>query len=72
MQTATPTAISPTTGLTTSLVGTDTVPAGPFVTVTFDCVAGAPVPTAAAFTCTVVSASNAGTAATPGCSVTIQ
>ena len=58
--------------LTTSLVGTDAVPAGPFVTVTFDCIAGAPVPTAADFTCTVVSASNAGTAVTPACSVTIQ
>jgi cysteine-rich repeat protein len=58
--------------LTTSLVGTDPIAAGPFVTVAFDCVAGAPAPSAADFRCTVVSASNAGTAVSPACSVTLQ
>jgi cysteine-rich repeat protein len=43
--------------LTTSFVGTANVPAGTFVTVTFDCVEGQAPPTSAAFTCTVVSAS---------------
>jgi cysteine-rich repeat protein len=55
--------------VTASLVGTDVVPAGPFATVTFDCVAGQPLPTAASFTCTVVSASNAGTAVPAACSI---
>jgi cysteine-rich repeat protein len=55
--------------VTLSLVGTDLVPAGTFATVTFDCQAGAPVPTAASFACTVVSASNGGTSVTAGCTL---
>jgi hypothetical protein len=58
--------------LTTSLVGTDVLPAGTFATITFDCVAGQPVPSASDFTCTVVSASNAGTSVTPACAVDVQ
>jgi hypothetical protein len=58
--------------LTTSLVGTDVLPAGPFATITFDCVAGQPMPSASDFTCTVVSASNAGTSVTPACSVAVE
>jgi hypothetical protein len=58
--------------LTTSLVGTDVLPAGTFATITFDCVAGQPVPAASDFTCTVVSASNAGTSVTPTCQVRVQ
>ena len=55
--------------VTLSLVGTDVVAAGTFATVTFDCVAGQPVPTPATFSCTVVSASNAGTSVAAGCSL---
>ena len=58
--------------LTASLVGTDVVPAGTFVTVTFDCVAGQAAPAAGDFTCTVVSASNAGTSVTAACSLAVQ
>ena len=47
--------------LTASLlgVGGDT-PAGPFVTVTFDCIAGKTIPPAGAFVCSVTSASTSG------------
>ena len=58
--------------VTLSLVGTDVVPAGTFATVTFDCQAGQPVPTAGSFECTVVSASNAGTSVTATCSLDVQ
>lgn len=46
--------------LTTSLVGFTDNPAGVFVTVTFDCVAGQPRPETGTFGCTTVSASTAG------------
>ena len=47
--------------LTASLVGFSENPAGPFVTVTFDCVTGqAPPAATAAITCTVISASTPG------------
>ena len=58
--------------LTASLVGTDLVAAGPFVAITFDCVAGAAVPTAASFTCDVVSASNAGTSVAATCALALR
>jgi cysteine-rich repeat protein len=57
--------------VTLSLVGTDVVPAGSFVTVRFDCQAGEAVPTAASFTCTVVSASNAGTSVPAACRISL-
>ena len=58
--------------VTASLVGTDIVPAGPFATITFDCLAGGAVPAAGDFTCTLVSASNAGTSVTAACSLDVQ
>lgn len=57
--------------LTITLVGSDVVAAGPFATVTFDCVAGQPIPTAADIICTA-SASLNETTVTPTCSVSIQ
>ncbi len=48
-------------------------PAGPIVTVTFDCTPGQPKPAAGAFTCTVVSASNSqADTIDPACSVSVQ
>jgi cysteine-rich repeat protein len=60
--------------LTASLVGFTENAAGPFVTVTFDCVAGEVAPVTADFTCTVVSASTAGgvSIADERCSLTRQ
>ena len=58
--------------VTASLVGTDVVPAGTFATITFDCLAGSAAPAAGDFTCTVVSASNAGTSVTAACSLDVQ
>jgi hypothetical protein len=58
--------------LTTSLAGSDILPAGLFVTVTFDCVAGQSQPSAGSFQCTVVSASQQGNAVTPNCTVALQ
>jgi cysteine-rich repeat protein len=58
--------------VTTSLVGSDVVPAGTFVTITFDCVGGQPIPTAASFGCTVTSASLNETSVSPACTVNVQ
>jgi cysteine-rich repeat protein len=58
--------------LTASLAGSDLVPAGLFVTITFDCVAGQPAPSAGDFQCAVVSASQQGNPVTPTCTVGIQ
>lgn len=58
--------------LTMSLVSTDVSAAGLFATVTFDCVAGQPQPSAGDFICTVVSASLSGGSVSPNCSVAIQ
>jgi hypothetical protein len=60
--------------LTASFVGFSDNPAGPFVTVTFDCVEGQTPPVAGAFTCTVVSASTSGGVAIDDeqCTVTVQ
>ncbi len=61
--------------LTASLVSIEDNPAGTFVTVTFDCVAGQSAPAAGQFTCTVVSAATGGGSLIdppPGCSVTVQ
>jgi cysteine-rich repeat protein len=58
--------------LTTSLVSFSEQPAGPFATITFDCVGA--VPAASAFGCTVVSASTPGGVAIPAarCDVAVQ
>jgi cysteine-rich repeat protein len=60
--------------LTASLVGLTDNPAGPFVTVTFDCVEGQVPPVSGAFTCTVKSASTGdGVAiADEQCTITVQ
>ena len=48
-------------------------PSGKVLTVTFDCTAGQPVPTASAFTCTVVSASNAAAdTINPNCTLQVR
>ena len=58
--------------LTASLAGSDLVPPGLFVTITFDCVGGQPAPGTADFHCTIVSASQQGNPVTPSCSVAIE
>jgi hypothetical protein len=58
--------------LTASFVGFTENAAGTFVTVTFDCVEGQAPPTAAGFTCTVVSASTPGGVSIPDETCTLQ